>query len=555
MLAALVAGVAILALLDLAHGNEGFLSYTQGLSARAKVANDIRSAVDDRAIAARNLVLVTKAADLQAEKLAVNTAHRKVQDNLALLKKMLSSDSSASPQAHKLVGDIEKVEQSYGPLALAIVDLALTQRHEQAITRMNNECRPLLAALIQATNAYAAYTGTRTHAMEQASADNYASQRNQLAALCLFAVAAAIAAGSLITRSITGPLDEAVQAANRIAAGDLSGSIEVSSSDETGRLLSALRDMQQSLVKTVQAVRGNADSVSVASAQIAQGNNDLSQRTEEQASALQQTAASMEQLGSTVHHNAQNAQQAGSLAAAASQIAVQGGAVVGEVVTTMQEINDSARQISEIIGVIDGIAFQTNILALNAAVEAARAGEQGRGFAVVASEVRNLAQRSAEAAKEIKALILASVGRVAQGTALVDRAGHTMQEVVASVQRVSDIVAEISAASNEQSLGMEQIGQAVIQMDQTTQQNAALVEESAAAAASLKNQAQELVDAVAVFRFDQPDATAFVERRGPDRATNVARIKPSASNAMQAKPSKALAAPRLHTNVDQRAKA
>ena len=527
VLAALVAGVAALALWELAQANAGFLRYTQGLSARAKVATEIRAAVDDRAIAARNLVLVTKAADLDTEKRAVMAAHRTVQETLAQLKKMLASDSRASPQAHKLVDAIEAVERSYGPLALAIVELALNQQREQAITRMNDECRPMLAALIQATNAYMTYTEARTRAMEQDSAERYASQRNEMLALCLLAVAAAIAAGWLITRSITRPLNEAVQVANRIAAGDLSGSIEVSSRDETGRLLSALRDMQHSLAATVQTVRGNAEQVSVASTQIAQGNNDLSQRTEEQASALQQTAASMEQLGSTVRHNAQNAQQAGALAIAASQIAAQGGSVVGQVVTTMQDINSSATQISEIIGVIDGIAFQTNILALNAAVEAARAGEQGRGFAVVASEVRHLSQRSAQAAKEIKTLIVASAGRVAHGTELVDRAGSTMQEVVSSVQRVADIVSEISAASQEQSAGVQQVGQAIQQMDQVTQQNAALVEESAAAAASLRAQAQELVHAVAVFRVAPSPTQTAVERRGPHRATNVTRIKPA----------------------------
>jgi methyl-accepting chemotaxis protein-1 (serine sensor receptor) len=279
--------------------------------------------------------------------------------------------------------------------------------------------------------------------------------------------------------------------------------------------------MQQGLVATVQAVRGNAESVSVASTQIAQGNNDLSQRTEEQASALQQTSAAMEQLGTTVRHNADNARQAGELASAASAVAVRGGDVVGQVVTTMNGIHDSAQHIGEIIGVIDGIAFQTNILALNAAVEAARAGEQGRGFAVVAGEVRTLAQRSADAAKEIRKLITASTARVTQGSELVERAGSTMQEVVASVRRVSELVAAISTASREQSLGVDQIGQAVAQMDMTTQQNAALVEESAAAATSLQLQAGELVDAVAVFRCDAGTETVatVAPRRTAPRAS------------------------------------
>jgi len=245
--------------------------------------------------------------------------------------------------------------------------------------------------------------------------------------------------------------------------------------------------------------------VATASAQIAQGNQDLSGRTEQQASALQQTAATMDELGSTVRNNADNAKQANQLALGASAVAVRGGGVVGQVVETMKGINQSSRKIADIIGVIDGIAFQTNILALNAAVEAARAGEQGRGFAVVASEVRSLAQRSAEAAKQIKVLISASVERVEQGTAQVDQAGRTMEEIVGAIKRVSDIVGEISAASAEQSSGVSQVGEAVTQMDQATQQNAALVEESAAAAQSLQQQAQQLVEAVAIFKLQQDE--------------------------------------------------
>ncbi|KQP17878.1 methyl-accepting chemotaxis protein [Pseudorhodoferax sp. Leaf267] len=518
VLTLLVLAVAALALSALADANASFSNYTRGMNARATVAAHVRAAVGDRAIAARNLVLVTKPADLAAEKAAVTTAHQDVQDSLAQLGKMLAADRTASDQARQLVADMARVEQAYGPVALAIVDLALRGQREQAITRMNDECRPLLAALVQATAAYARFTESRTVALRQQAEADHARQRHLLVALCLFALVAAIAAGWLITRSITRPLDQAVQAADRIAGGDLGRAIEARSTDETGRLLAALQRMQQSLVETVQTVRGNADSVSVASSQIAQGNNDLSQRTEQQASALQETSAAMEELGSTVRHNADNARQAGELASVASQIAARGGDVVGQVVTTMQAINDSSAQIAEIISTIDGIAFQTNILALNAAVEAARAGEQGRGFSVVASEVRNLAQRSAQAAKEIKTLITASVGRVAHGTALVDRAGSTMQEIVASVQRVSDIMGEISAASREQSIGVDQVGQAVAQMDQATQQNAALVEESAAAAASLQTQAEELVQAVAVFRFEQAQAQskpAVAPRRSP----------------------------------------
>ncbi len=309
---------------------------------------------------------------------------------------------------------------------------------------------------------------------------------------------------------------------------------------DTTSLLARLREMQESLSRVVAGVRENSEAVATASAQIAQGNNDLSQRTEEQASALEETAASMEQLSATVKQNADNASEANALAQGASVIAIKGGEVVGQVVDTMKAINAGSKKIADIIGVIDGIAFQTNILALNAAVEAARAGEQGRGFAVVASEVRSLAGRSANAAKEIKSLIGASVQRVEQGTALVDQAGATMTEVVNSIKRVTDIMVEISAASTEQSAGVCHVGEAVGQMDQVTQQNAALVEESAAAAESLRVQALRLVQTVEVFKLAQsspahepaaplaPRAAAArvgsgVKRRSPQRAKAASR--------------------------------
>ncbi|GAB3192837.1 methyl-accepting chemotaxis protein [Hydrogenophaga aquatica] len=311
--------------------------------------------------------------------------------------------------------------------------------------------------------------------------------------------------GLLIARSILRQLGgepaEANAITHRMAQGDLSIGISLRAGDDSS-IMHGIKAMRDNMGQIVARVRHGSEAVATASAEIAQGNQDLSQRTESQASALEQTAASMEELGSTVRQNADNARQANQLAQSASSVAVQGGEVVSQVVQTMREINDSSRKIADIISVIDGIAFQTNILALNAAVEAARAGEQGRGFAVVAGEVRSLAQRSAEAAKEIKALITDSVGRVEQGSELVDRAGATMQEVVASIRRVTDIMGEISAASTEQSEGVAQIGEAVQSMDQATQQNAALVEEMAAAATSLNSQAQDLVQAVAVFRVN-----------------------------------------------------
>jgi methyl-accepting chemotaxis protein len=330
---------------------------------------------------------------------------------------------------------------------------------------------------------------------------NYEASRLLLVALAVVSTVLSMLFAWLLSGSITKPLLQAGEVARAVAQGDLSVEINNSRTDEVGRLLNSLKEMQGSLARVVSQVRQGSESVATASAEIAQGNQDLSARTESQASALEETAASMEELGSTVKQNADNARQANQLAQSASTVAVKGGEVVAQVVDTMKGINDASRKIADIISVIDGIAFQTNILALNAAVEAARAGEQGRGFAVVAGEVRNLAGRSADAAKEIKQLINNSVERVTQGTSLVDQAGATMGEVVASIKRVTDIMGEISAASAEQSAGVAQVGEAVTNMDQATQQNAALVEEMAAAASSLRSQAQELVQTVAVFKL------------------------------------------------------
>ena len=332
------------------------------------------------------------------------------------------------------------------------------------------------------------------------------------------AVLASLALAVLLTRIQTQPLHEAVQVARAVAAGDLTRQIRPEGNNEAAKLLRALQDMQTALVRVVGSVRQGAEVVAAASEQIAQGNQDLAQRTQETAAALEETAASAEELGGTVGHNADNARAANQLARQASEVASQGGRVVAQVVDTMRGINESSRKIADIIGVIDGIAFQTNILALNAAVEAARAGEAGRGFAVVASEVRSLAQRSAGAAREIKALISASVARVEQGSAQVDAAGSTMSEVVAAIGRVTDLMGEISAATTEQSTGIGQVGEAVSQMEQTTQQNASLVEESAAAAESLAEQAQALVAEVEMFKIGAYSASSKPLRRTANRA-------------------------------------
>ena len=357
------------------------------------------------------------------------------------------------------------------------------------------------------------------------------------------AVLVAIVLGLWVTRSITRPIAQAVQVAQAVAAGDLTTRIDVRSRDEVGVLLESLRAMNDSLTQVVSRVRQGSESVASASTQIAQGNSDLSSRTESQASALEETAASMEELGSTVTQNADSARQANQLAQVASNVAEQGGQVVDQVVDTMKGISESSRRIADIINVIDGIAFQTNILALNAAVEEARAGEQGRGFAVVASEVRSLAGRSAAAAKEIKVLITDSVERVEAGTQLADRAGNTMTEVVSSIRRVTDLMGEISAATSEQSSGVAQVGEAVVQMDQATQQNAALVEEIAAAASSLNGQAQELVQSVSVFKLQAGGAARMAP---PAPATHPSRSG-SVHPAPAAKAPKA--APKLAASV------
>ena len=341
----------------------------------------------------------------------------------------------------------------------------------------------------------------------------YRTVRNSCIAALALGLALAAAAGWWIVRAITVPLNQAVEVAQQVASGDLTREIVVTSQDETGRLLEALKTMSASLRQIIGQVRNGTETITTASSEIAAGNLDLSARTEQQASSLEETAASMEELTSTVKQNADNARQANQLAASAGDVARKGGAVVSQVVETMGGINASSSKMADIISVIDGIAFQTNILALNAAVEAARAGEQGRGFAVVATEVRNLAQRSAAAAKEIKTLIDSSVAQVAAGSKLVDEAGATMDEIVASIQRVTDIMGEIGAATREQTTGIEQVNQAISEIDNVTQQNAALVEQASAAAQAMQEQAQDLEQAVSVFKLG--DSSARSHKAGP----------------------------------------
>ena len=437
----------------------------------------------------------------QIEPLIADGAEKALFDQITAQRKVYSKARDEAVKA-KAAGDealaAQILDQQFTPAATA---------YQEAVQQLVDMQHANIAATAQANKASAAASQTL------------------IGVLAVFAVLLGAVSSWLLTRGIVRPIREAVALAETVASGDLTHRIEATGRDETGALLRALRHMNDSLVAIVTQVRAGTDTISNASGEIAAGNLDLSARTGQQASALEETAASMEQLTGTVRQNADNARQANQLAMTASNVAVEGGSVVGQVITTMGSINESSRKIVDIIGVIDGIAFQTNILALNAAVEAARAGEQGRGFAVVATEVRNLAQRSAAAAKEIKTLIGDSVEKVDLGAKLVDQAGATMEQVVESIRRVTDIMAEITHASQEQTGGIEQVNAAIGQMDESTQQNAALVEESAAAAGSMQDQAAKLAEVVSVFKLDAQAVAA--PTAAPARAVVVRQAQPA----------------------------
>ncbi|SEF30493.1 methyl-accepting chemotaxis protein [Variovorax sp. NFACC27] len=507
VLALLVLLVSLLAQRSLSAADHRFSGYVAGIAHRQALATGISVAASQRAIGVRDMVLLDRPADRESAKAMAVGSNGQLESSLKDLKAALEAGEDITDGERAIFARIQKIEKEYLPIALSIVELAGAGKRDEAIQKMNVECRPLLVQLLAASKEYTDHGEETSRRNVEASAAAYSRQRTLLLALSIFAVLAAAALGVFIARRLFLALgDEPAKlsvAAHNVAEGDLS---EIDGAHEApeGSVLASMATMQRQLVGLIGQVRSSADSIAMASAEIAHGNNDLSRRTESQASSLEETAASMEELNSTVRRNADNATEANRLADSASTVAMRGGEVVVQVVETMKSINDSSRRIADIIGVIDGIAFQTNILALNAAVEAARAGERGRGFAVVASEVRSLASRSADAAKEIKALISASVDRVETGSVLVDRAGVTMSEVVDSIRRVADIVGEISTASSEQSVGVAQVSEAVMQLDQATQQNAALVQESAAAAGSMKFQADRLVEAVSVFRIKAP---------------------------------------------------
>ena len=465
---------------------------------KVRLAFDVRDGVNDQIKFARGIVLDITRPDLNAQRLldlatATQKTH-KILEHIAAIQ--TSEDGKSKIQAMQ---DASVAFDKAREELLSLVKAGNTDGAQNYVLR----------SLTASQNAYLNLATEFAKSQEQQLQleGDAALQAGSLAisvtlVFSLLAMAVAIILGIFLTRSIVRPLSKAVQIAESVAAGDLRSDIQVTSSDETGQLMHALKNMNSNLLRIVTEVRAGTDTISTASGEISAGNLDLSSRTEQQASSLQETASAMEEITATVKQNADNARQANQLSASASRVAIQGGQVVSEVVNTMDAINSSSRKIVDIIAVIDGIAFQTNILALNAAVEAARAGEQGRGFAVVASEVRSLAQRSASAAKEIKMLIEDSVSKVDEGSNLVAKAGLTMEEVVSSVKSVTDIMAEISIASTEQSSGIDEINMAITQMDAVTQQNAALVQQAASAAQSLEEQAVRLSEAMAIFKVD-----------------------------------------------------
>ncbi len=495
VLTVLVGGISIM---QLSKVNEMSTDITENWMAATRNLLELKGGLARyRSLEMQHLLSDTLTEMSEYEKM-MDTTWKDVQSRLATYEKLISE-----PEERQIFPVYVKTIAQYAEEHQKVVALSRRQKKDDATALIRGESLRLNREMSEMVDKLSAINIAGAEQASQTADQVYNSARRWVIGLLVGSVAVGLALAFAIARIVARPLSEAVKVAQSVAAGDLTSRIEAHTTDETGLLLAALKDMNGSLVKIVSEVRSGTDTIATASNQIASGNQDLSSRTEQQASSLEETAASMEELTSTVKQNADNARQANQLAVSASEVAVKGGSVVNQVVDTMGSINASSRKIVDIIGVIDGIAFQTNILALNAAVEAARAGEQGRGFAVVAAEVRSLAQRSAAAAKEIKTLIDDSVGKVEEGSKQVAEAGKTMDEIVESVKRVTDIMGEITAASQEQTSGIEQINQAITQMDQVTQQNAALVEEAAAAAGSLQDQAGTLSQVVSVFKLSE----------------------------------------------------
>ena len=493
---------------------------------QARLANELRASIQDRAIAMRNIVLYTTAADRRAEAERIAKQGELYADAYQKLDRMFVEEAGTDPRERSLMAALKQEESAAVPPMSKVVELGLANDTIAATQLLLERARPTQRTWLARAAELADFEDQSNLVAQQDAIATYSRIRVLIAVIVAASIALALVTATLITRSILRQLGGEPRTAQDIAAqiaqGNLAVKVDLTNSDPDS-LMGSLDTMRARLTSIVADIKKSAESISVAASEIAQGNTDLSQRTEEQAASLEETAASMEELTSTVRQNTENARQGSTLASNASQTATTGGDVVRKVVATMDDISSSSSRVSEIISVIEGIAFQTNILALNAAVEAARAGEEGRGFAVVAGEVRTLAQRSAAAAKEIKALIETSAAHVSTGSTLVHDAGETMNDVVRSVKRVTDIMSEIAAASTEQSTGIEQVNTAVAQMDQVTQQNAALVEQATAAAQAMADQAASLKAAVAMFRLDGGQQGMYAT---PSPARSVAAKKP-----------------------------
>jgi methyl-accepting chemotaxis protein len=512
---------------------------------KTAIANQIKAQLNEVSRSMLSVLIMTDATQIKNE--------------LANIQSVTASNNEAIANLNRIITDtkgrerlkaITTIRDKFLGLQSGFVELIAADNKDEGMLKLLFSIRPLQTRYFAALDDFLKFQNEQMELTGDASSKVATQTEAMILILALIASALSMLVAYQATRSITKPLAVAVAVARRVADGDLTSTITVASQDETGQMMDALKHMNDSLVTIVADVRSGTETINSASIEIASGNFDLSQRTEEQAASLQETASSMQDLTNTVKQNADNARQANQLAASASEVAAEGGTVVSQVVDTMGAINASSKKIVDIIGVIDGIAFQTNILALNAAVEAARAGEQGRGFAVVAAEVRSLAQRSAAAAKEIKTLIGDSVERVDVGSKLVERAGLTMDKVVASVRRVTDIIAEISSASQEQSAGIERVNRTIAQMDEVTQQNAALVEEAAAAAEAMQHQADKLSQVVQIFKLaDTPNGAAPAaaqvrHRSAPANLPTANRaVAPPTAQRLAAAPAKAPALP------------